>query len=329
MKRIFLGLLLGFTCCLSSIRAAAQETTPEPTAEPRPDISALFTEPGTFNIRQPIAGRDRTYAISLPAAYFAPDAASTFFPLLLVLHGATDTGEHWARVTNFTDLAEEAGFIVVYPDGLNGVWNDGRTGDPRIDPAIDDLSFLNGVIDTLIEGFRVDTTRIYVTGYSMGGFMAIRLACRLPDRIAAVAAVAAALPQYLVGECAGTTPMPFMLIHGTNDTTIPWIGLTTRDGSGFLSASETVNFFVQRDECAPSQSIQEAPDADPSDGTRVLISTYENCSGGAHVALVGVYLGGHTWPGHPFTSLGDPGVTSMDVDATRLVWAFLSAHHRE
>ncbi|MDX2161068.1 MAG: alpha/beta fold hydrolase [bacterium] len=321
--------------------ATAQESaTPEstlpaqavsdPTAE-SDGLRGIFTEPGIFAVSQSVAGRDRSYLVAIPENYFVGDQP---FALLLVLHGAGGTGENMVSLTDFYDLTTTEPFIAVFPDGLNGVWNDGRAGDPRIDSTVDDVSFLNGLIETMRDALNIDPARVYVTGYSMGGFMGMRLACRVPDKIAALATVAATLPQYLLEECGGAEPppglrpLPFLLVHGTNDVVVPWIGVITRSGSGYLSALDTVNHYAARNQCTGGGRIEDTDDVDADDGTRVLIETYENCTDDAEVGLIGVYRGGHTWPGHPFRGFSQLGLTSLDIDATRVIWAFFNRHTR-
>ena len=307
------------------------EATAEATAQPTPDLRGLFTEPGIFELSQTYAGIPRSYLISIPERYFETDEpAGTFVPLIIALHGAGGRGEQMVGITGLSELSETEGFIVVYPDGLNGVWNDGRDGDPRIDPTLDDLSFINGIIETAIAALNVDETRVYLTGYSMGGFLAQRVACVIPQKIAGIAVVAATMPQYVLPDCQDASiPMPFMLIHGTNDTVVPWLGVVTQSGSGYLSALDTAYGWANRNGCDFPETIEALPDVDPDDGTRVMRETYEGCIDDSTVVLLGVYRGGHTWAGTPFASLSSNlGLTTMDIQSSVVMWEFFSQHAR-
>lgn len=324
MKRVLLILVIA----LCVIPVSAQDATPEPTAEVTEtpvDLTNIFTEPGIFEVNQPFGGRDRSYLVSIPESYFPSEAP---MPLVVVLHGAGGNGEGMISLTDFSPLNELANFIAVYPNGLNGFWNDGRIGDPRIDDTIDDVSFLTTLVLSMQDTLNIDASRVYFTGYSMGGFMSMRVACRAPEMVAAVASVAATMPQYILSECAGTTPIPFMLIHGTNDTVIPWLGYVTQSGTGYLSALDTAAYWANRNGCEAPSGIVDFPDIDPDDETRVLIETYQNCTNDAEVSLVGVYRGGHTWAGHPFRGLSQLGLTTNDLDATATIWTFFNAHQR-
>src|SRR5690606_17680731 len=104
--------------------------------------------------------------VYIPEAYAH---AQTSVPLVVVMHGANGNGLIMEQHTGFSTLADEHGFIVAYPDGVNGFWNDGRPVDPRINPDISDSIYIAGMINFLSTKLSIDTTRVYLTGYSMGG----------------------------------------------------------------------------------------------------------------------------------------------------------------
>src|SRR5690606_3477839 len=108
------------------------------------------------------------------------------FPLIFAFHGAGGTGAAIASYSAFNDLADAENFIMVYPNGVNRVWNDARIGDSRVG-NINDVGYISSVIDYLTETLNIDAARVYATGHSMGGMFAFRLGCELQDKIAAVA----------------------------------------------------------------------------------------------------------------------------------------------
>src|SRR5690606_34234208 len=113
--------------------------------------------------------------------------------------------------------------IAVYPDGISGVWNDNRSGSAQL-REIRDVAFIEQMIDFLMSKLNIDERRVYATGHSMGAMMSYRLACELPERVAAVAGVASTMPEYIAPLCADMTPVPVMIIQGTDDMVIPWTG---------------------------------------------------------------------------------------------------------
>lgn len=338
MKLRFLVLIFCFAL-LPSI-SHAQEETPEPqatidiTAEPTAEAAAEattesieFPDVGTFAVVQPHMDRQRRYVMTIPQSYAA---SSDPVPLVIALHPATSNGEQMMRLTNYNALAEAENFIVVYPDGVGGVWADGRIGDSRTVPGVDDVQFLAALIDTLASNLNIDANRVYVMGYSMGGMMAFRAGCALPTRIAAIGSVASTLPQYLLNECdALETPLPVIVIHGTNDSVIPWLGALTQQRSGYISLIDTAYFWASHNGCQDFSGITALDDIDPDDATRVLVERYTNCLNNADVEIVGVYRGGHTYPGYVSASGSTQGgLTSQDISATRATWEFMSNFSR-
>src|SRR5262245_6659794 len=120
-------------------------------------------------------------------------------PLVLVLHATGGSGPRTQWLTGFDATADTLGLIAVYPTGTrrNGrccEWNDDRPEGK----APDDVGFLDAVIDAVASRHRVAPDRIYVTGLSNGGLMALRLACRRTGTYAAFAPVAATLTTSLL-----------------------------------------------------------------------------------------------------------------------------------
>jgi polyhydroxybutyrate depolymerase len=117
---------------------------------------------------------------------------------MLVMHGWSMTDDAMRSGTNMDSLAgAQQNAIVVYPDGIGvgalSCWsipNMANLGQCSFDAGIDDVGFINALIDQMFSRYSIDPSRIYAVGYSNGGMMALSLACRLSDRIAAVGAVA-------------------------------------------------------------------------------------------------------------------------------------------
>jgi polyhydroxybutyrate depolymerase len=284
------------------------EATPEATAEP----TSNFPGAGSYTIQDTIGNLERTYRI------YIPDSAEPM-PLVIVLHGAGGTGAWIESFSGFNDLADEEKFAVVYPNGINRVWNDGRVGDTRIG-NIDDVGFMTKIIDFLSE--KLDIEGVYVAGYSMGGMLSFRLACEMPDTINAIASVASTFPEYLVTACADTAPVSVLIIQGTDDPVVPWAGVR----GGYLSAVNSLTYWANHNGCTIGSEISVQDDVDTGDHTRILREGFSACDDNADVTLYGIFYGGHTWPGRPFEAPFQLGLTSADMDATQAIWAFFAAH---
>ena len=133
----------------------------------------LFPETHTLTVD----GVERTYYVYAPRTV---DSAQPV-PLLIVLHGGGGNGRQIMRFTGFNQVARDNGFIAVYPEGIDHHWNDGRVF-RKAPTDTDDVAFISALIDQMAADYSIDSTRIYATGISNGGFMSYRLACDLSDR---------------------------------------------------------------------------------------------------------------------------------------------------
>src|SRR5262249_28144853 len=130
-----------------------------------------------------IGGLERTYIVYVPKTH----DPGTPTPVILALHGATMNGPMMVWFSGLNHKADEAGFIAVYPNGTGKhssfTWNGGDCCGPGIQNNVDDVDFIDALLDDLMGAYQVDTRRIYATGMSNGAIMAYRLAAELSDRI--------------------------------------------------------------------------------------------------------------------------------------------------
>jgi polyhydroxybutyrate depolymerase len=280
-------------------------------------------------------GLKRTFRIYIPASY----NKSVQSPLVIALHGKGGKGRSMILLTRkgFNKLAEKDGFIVVYPDGIERNWNDGRMDDETNDRAhsenIDDVGFISALIDTMILNYNADPGRIYVTGISNGAIMSYRLACELSHKISAIAPVDGNIAYLLMPEYSPSDPVSVLAINNVDDPLVPFdggeiYGHFHRVKLGkVLSTEESVMFWVKHNRCSLEPVVTEEPDRDPKDGTRVISKQYLNHNSGTEVILYIVEGGGHTWPGGiQYLPKGMIGKTSRDFSATEVIWAFFKRH---
>ena len=264
-----------------------------------------------------VNGVRRSYLLHLPPAHRPGEP----LPLLLVFHGGGGTASNIAEHTGLTPAATARGYAVVYPDGVNGYWSDGRAARA----AADDVGFVRLLLDSLRRELPVDPRRIFVTGISNGAGMAFRLVCDLPGTFAAIAPVAGALPADLEQRCAAAAPVSVLMFQGTGDRLMPYAGgdLGPRRGR-VLPATTTAGLFARVNDCAAEPIVAAEPDT-VTDGTRVRRSTYSGCRDGRDVVLFTIEGGGHTWPGGPPVGRSVGRVT-RDLDATRVMLDFFDRH---
>ncbi len=271
------------------------------------------------------AGLERTYYLLDPAQALDP------VPLVLSLHGGTGNGEQTcSQAGGIQGLTDREGFLVACPEGVENHWNDGRANDRNRAHVedIDDVGFLRALIEQLSKSHNVDPDRIYVTGASNGGMMALRMACEANDVLAAAGAVIASLPADL--DCEPEQPISILLMNGTEDPLVPWEGgqvrFFGRELGEVISTPQTVAFWVAANGCDPTARVEELPDLDPRDGTRIQVETYSGCEGDVSVVLYTVDGGGHTLPGGTqYVLKFVMGRVSRDLHAGEAIWQFFES----
>jgi len=256
-------------------------------------------------------GITRSYTIYVPTTW----TPEKHYPMLLALHGLTQTGNGMMGFSNFNMYAEQYGFIVVYPNGVANSWNVGFPGGS----TADDVGFLTALIDTVNAAYATDLNRIYSTGFSNGGFMSYRLACEAGDRIAAIASVAGTMTIASLSACQPSRDIPVMHIHGTNDYVVFYNG-----GFGNTSVNQVLTFWKTANECPAIPTIENLPDL-VAEGSTVQKQTWTPCTDSTEVTFYKITGGGHTWPGSVGTT--GSGNINRDIIASEEIWKFVSRFH--
>ena len=265
-------------------------------------------------------GLERSYLLHVPENHDGP------LPLLLVLHGRTQTATQIMRLTDFNRFADKHGFIALYPNGVKQEWNYVRDlpGYPKVH---DDTAFLLALIDSLAETYAIDQNRLYVTGFSNGGFMTQRLICD-SDTFAAFASVGAAGFGGMPGLCPNGKPLSLLLIHGTADGIVPFDGLTQTNSRGaevvvLASVPQTLGFWADYGGCDTNATNRDLAASGKSPDTSVVIYKVTGCPDNHDIVLYAVVGGGHNWPGVAGLipdSIG--GNVNLDFHASEVVWNF-------
>lgn len=273
---------------------------------------------------------DRSYELYLPSRYTAAERP----PLVIVLHGASACGAVIGMYTGFNEYAEKMNFLALYPNSFGPYWNDGRVDmhSPSFKVNINDVAFISRLISLMVLRYRVDPKRVYVAGFSNGGMMALRLGIELSGKLAAVASVSGTLPRHLA-MLSPREPVPVILIHGSDDMTVPWSGGKLQSGGRrhgeVLSIIDTAAYFAVKNRCGVQPSMQVLADGDSDDGTVVFHVAYPCSEPGREVLLLSIQGGGHTWPGAGFSLPADKaGKTCKDISATAVILDFFARHSR-
>ena len=241
-------------------------------------------------------------------------------PLLIFLHGLGSSGKLAFDVLHLADFGARERVFVLAPDGSvdrqkRQFWNAGAACCNFDHQPIDDLARIGRLIDTWRARPDIDSTRIYVTGHSNGGFMTERLACALGDRISAAASLAGAAPPS-EQSCAPTKSLSLLEVHGDADEIVRYGGGSVFDSAElarFPSTQQGFRDWARRLGCTGPALA--APDRDLDwrlPGAETRVERYTRCASGS-VELWTVRGGNH--------------YVGMGQQAFEAIWQFLSAHH--
>lgn len=283
-------------------------------------------------------GLTRTFGLYLPEGYNPRDS----HPLVIALHGGGGDANKWPGFTNngFERLADRDQFLLVYPEGIEGQWNDKRNVQDFAAQRdnVDDIGFIGALIDSLIANYRVDRNRIYVTGASNGGMMTNYVGAEFSNKVAAIATVIASIPDNLLPLMRPTDPISVLMINSTEDPLVRWGGGVVKFGNketgSVVSVEKTVQFWVNHNSANLQPEVTELPDRDPEDGTQVTKVVYRGGAGNTEVVLYTIKGGGHTWPAFEdtrgalmkFVVNEMVGNKSRDIDACQTIWEFFQNH---
>jgi len=314
---ILYGILILITCCKKD-------------DSPKNDEGRLLLDQ-----TMTVAGNEREYHLYLPA-----EPANK--PLVMVLHGGGGSSDQALGLPNvdspqklWLSLAEQHNFIVVVPNGTVGSarrgWNDCR-GDWDEQTQTDDTAFLNKLLDELKTQYNYDDKKVYVAGVSNGGFMTLRLAMEIPEKISAIAVVIANMP--LNTECANATvPISALFMNGTADSLVPYNGgEMSEDRGAILSVDESIEYWKNRNGITGDPIEEAIDDSNKADNCDVVKYLYQNGTNNTEVALYKVNNGGHAEPsiavkfGPVYSAI--VGNQNMDMEMATEIWGFFEGKSR-
>jgi polyhydroxybutyrate depolymerase len=255
-------------------------------------MSTAAHSAGAETLTFTVGGQPRTVMLERPAG---PGP----HPTIIVLHGAAATFEAEARSTQLLEQGPRQGYAVAFPQGLGLRWNffpPGRETDStktffaRFGGPPDDLGFLKTLVADLVQRGIADPKRTYLVGRSLGGAMALRLACTDASMFAGIALLISAMPE-VIGDCAFAKPLPALVISGTADPVIPYRGGLSRGGDNLWPTERLVSFFRKSNGCSGNIERSDLPLGQQ----KVEIERSNGCAG-APVAFYRMVGGGHDVP---------------------------------
>ncbi len=278
-----------------------------------------------FDATLNVNGLKRSYIVNLPPGYYQ-NSDTMLYPMIIALHGTGGSAAQFEADYGFSRKADEAGFVAVYPDGVASTnrlrlrtWNAGACCDYAMKNGIDDVSFINGLIDKMAANYRIDPERVYVTGMSNGGMMAYRLAAELSGKIAAIAPVSCSM----VYSPAASQPrhVPVLHLHSVLDSIVPYHGGSNRFGYYFPPVDSVLNVWALRNGCRQEPVVV-------TDNSNYKQIQWINGEG---AVMINHYLtqdGGHSWPGgKQVRPRAAPPSTA--INANDLIWDFFRQYRLE
>jgi polyhydroxybutyrate depolymerase len=251
------------------------------------------------------AGAQRSYLLYVPQSYSGQPAA-----LVFSFHGSGSYPQNQVDTSGFDRLAEEHGFIAVFPAGefTNSV--SARSWNANVEAGVDDVQFTRDMIDEISGQLAIDASRIYASGFSGGGRISSRLACALSDVLAAAAPVAGL--QY-PDDCTLKRPIPIITFHAEDDPVNNYEVQANSRPYWRMGVETALDRWRQANGCTLANTHEQV-------AYNIRVYAWTECGGGGEILFYQTITGGHTWPGAPQRG------AVQDISASELIWEFFSRH---
>tara|TARA_B110000444_G_scaffold57080_1_gene53243 strand:+ start:8649 stop:9584 length:936 start_codon:yes stop_codon:yes gene_type:complete len=242
-------------------------------------------------------------------------------PILFNFHGGSGNIAAAIEMSDMRNLADDKGFILVYPQGIGDPTDESKPEsvwtykNELATTAVDNLGFVEAIINELNAKYSIDQDRVYACGYSNGGEFSHELAIRLSNKIAAIASVSSSMNNdtYNQNSISASHPLAVLTINGTEDNYYRYNGTLPY----FISLDELNNYWVNHNQCNSMVEIFQIENSNTNDGSLVERHRWSNEIGDIYVEHLKVIGGGHDWPGY---------FGNMDINSNNEIWDFVSQY---
>jgi polyhydroxybutyrate depolymerase len=252
----------------------------------------------------------RNYRLRLPKDF----QKSEMLPLVFNFHGFTSNATQQELYSGMNAVADRERFAVCYPNGVGAAWNVGWS----FGSQADDVGFVEAMIEKFADEYGLDRNKIYACGMSNGGFFSYHLACKLTNKIAAIASVTGSMVPGSLENCQPSSTIPVMEIHGTADDVVAYNGTANVS----LPIDSVMAFWSSHNQCDGTVLKENIPNTNTTDQSTVEKYTFTDCENNHTVVLFKVLGGGHTWPG----AVLNVGVTNRDIISNEEIWNFFKKY---
>lgn len=247
-------------------------------------------------------GTHRTFIVHLPTGY----NINNEYPVVLNLHGLRANARQQQTYSQFDDIADQKGFIVIYPNGTDESWT--TIGNK-------DLDFLTHLVDSIRTDYSTNDC-LFVTGFSQGGFMTYKFANNTTHTVKAIAVGSGNMSSATQTSSENAPKIPIIHFHGTSDNIVPYNGT-----SPFIPPVEnTIEWWVNHNNCNTTPIITPIQDLDPTDNSTIEKYYYGNGDNETEVTFYKVIDGGHTWSSS--TPIPIFGATNKDINQSEIIGNF-------
>lgn len=265
----------------------------------------------------------RQYKVHVPPSY-DPKVPT---PVVFCIHGLGQNAVMFCVTGAAMDKkSDDAGFILVMPNGYQSSWNAGTCCGGASNEKLDDVALFRAIFADVNTHLNVDHRRVFATGLSNGGYMSYRLACEASDLFAAVAPGSGAIGINTIGggtnptsdftTCSPSAHVSVLDIHGTADALVP-----------YSLQAPSLSLISGKNGC----SANTAPATSPKSAGDTTCVSYSGCPAGVEVIGCSIAGGGHCWFGSPDCGTGAGPIGAAVVGAnsntmvnTDAVWDFFS-----
>ena len=299
-QRRAIAIFFLLTSFLISSCGSGQLSSPTLTETPTLVPTAAPTiQPGDSERKLTVNGVERSYLLHIPPGLDSLHPA----PVVFVFHGlgVGSMATSMPLLTGFSEIADGAGFLVVYPNGIGLSWNAGSCCAYAVESNVDEPAFVRQMISDLETVASIDTKRIYATGLSNGAGLVYRLGCEMSDTFAAIAPVSGAL---MYSPCQPQQAVSLIHVHGLKDTATPYAG---GGRYNIPPVEQMIATWVQLDGCTGSAQVEQQ-------GSIITHTSYASCQADAAVELYTIGPGGQEWP------------SKYVWPASQIIWDFFAAH---
>lgn len=263
-----------------------------------------------------IDGHYRSFLFQPPAMLQKPQS------LLFIMHGSGGSAQNMVGpAAQLQAKATQEKLLLVYPNGYEHFWNECRkyATSAANKENIDEAAFFSQMIGYFRHRYGIDTNRIFAAGFSGGGHMAYKLGLTMPDKIKAIAAIVANLPDSASCDCTmAEKALPALIVNGTADNVNPHKGgemFVGNSSFGVVKSTQgSFDYWAGLAGYSGRPNIRELPNTDTTDGCTITQFTYHK-KRRPTITLLQVNGGGHSFP--------------KDVDVFLYAWEFFKKSRRK